>query len=77
MPPTASDRGSFTTTRTWSNPTTAARVSGELGRFLFWIHEVSGPIALGILTMAVAVAAVWATSPRRWLWRSWIGSKWL
>ena len=29
------------------NPATAARVSGELGRFLFWIHEASGPIALG------------------------------
>ena len=29
------------------NPTTAARVSGELGRFLFWIHEASGPIGAG------------------------------
>src|SRR6476661_2340897 len=40
------------------NPATAARVSGELGRFLFWIHEASGPIALGILTIAVTVAAI-------------------
>ena len=57
------------------NPTTAARVSGELGRFLFWIHEASAPIALGILTMAVAVAAVGYLAAAL-LWRSWIGSKW-
>src|SRR3954454_5002733 len=40
------------------NPATAARVSGELGRFMFWIHEASGPIAVEILTMAVTAASV-------------------
>ena len=58
------------------NPATAARVSGELGRFLFWIHEASGPIALGILTIAVAVGGGSAISPSAVLWRSWLGSKW-
>ena len=36
------------------NPATAEHVSGELARFLFWIHEASGPIALGILTIAAS-----------------------
>src|SRR3954470_10638374 len=40
------------------NPATAEHVSGELARFLFWIHEASGPIALGVLTIAVVAAAV-------------------
>jgi len=57
------------------NPDAAERVSGELGRILFWIHEASGPIALGVLTLAVIAAlvgyAVTAVS-----WRLWLGSKW-
>ena len=57
------------------NPATAARVSGELGRFLFWIHEASGPIALGILTIAVTVAAIGYLAAAL-VWRSWLESKW-
>jgi uncharacterized protein (DUF2062 family) len=57
------------------NPTTAARVSGELGRFLFWIHEASGPIALGILTMAVTAAAIGYLGAAL-VWRGWLESKW-
>src|SRR4051794_19434414 len=40
------------------NPATAERVSGDLGHILFWIHEASGPIAIGILTMAAVAALV-------------------
>jgi uncharacterized protein (DUF2062 family) len=57
------------------NPATAARVSGELGRFLFWIHEASGPIAVGILTIAVTAAAL-GYIVSALLWRSWLESKW-
>jgi len=57
------------------NPATAARVSGELSRFLFWIHEASGPIAVGILTIALA-AAVFGYLAAALVWRWWIDSKW-
>lgn len=40
------------------DPATTAQVSGELARFLFWVHEASGPIALGILTLAGAGALI-------------------
>src|SRR5258707_631160 len=40
------------------NSATAEQVSGELARFLFWIHEASGPIAVGIRTIAAVAAAV-------------------
>ena len=57
------------------NPATAERVSGEIGRFLFWIHEASGSIAVGVLTIAAIAAAVgYAISAL--LWRVWLGSKW-
>jgi uncharacterized protein (DUF2062 family) len=57
------------------NPATAEKVSGELGKFLFWIHEASGPIALGVLTIAVT-AAVLGYGVSAVLWRAWLGSKW-
>lgn len=57
------------------NPATAERVSGDLGHILFWIHEASGPIAIGILTMA-AVAALVGYVASALLWRAWIESKW-
>ena len=57
------------------NPATAEQVSGELARFLFWIHEASGPIALGVLTIAAAAAAI-GFGVSSVLWRAWLGSKW-
>ena len=42
--------------RTLVNPAAAERFSGELSRLLFWVHHASGPIALGVLTIAVAAA---------------------
>lgn len=57
------------------NPSTAEKVSGELGRFLFWIHEASGPIALGVLTIAVT-ASITGYVLSALLWRWWLGSRW-
>jgi uncharacterized protein (DUF2062 family) len=57
------------------NPDAAERVSGELGRILFWIHEASGPIALGVLTLA-AIAALVGYLVTAIVWRIWSHSKW-
>lgn len=59
------------------NPAAAERVSGELSRLLFWIHEASGPIAVGALSIAAAAAligyfsasVVWTSHLRRKLRR--------
>jgi uncharacterized protein (DUF2062 family) len=56
------------------NPAAAEQVSGELSRFLFWIHEASGPIALGILTIAIA-AAVAGYAVTAVIWRMWLANK--
>lgn len=40
------------------NPAAAERFSSELSRLLFWIHQASGPIAVGVLTIAFASAAI-------------------
>ncbi len=57
------------------DPAAAERLSGELSRALFWIHHASGPIALGILTMAVgfAIAGYLLASLA---WRYWSLSRW-
>jgi uncharacterized protein len=56
------------------NPAAAERFSGELSRLLFWIHQASGPIAVGVLTIAVAAAAIgYLTSGIAW--RAWLGSR--
>src|SRR3954452_6027640 len=56
------------------NPAAAERFSGELSRLLFSIHEASGPIAVGVLTIAVAAAALgYLTSGIAW--RAWLGSR--
>ncbi|MFL5208834.1 MAG: DUF2062 domain-containing protein [Sphingomicrobium sp.] len=57
------------------NPAVAEHVSGELGRFLFWIHEASGPVAIGVLTIA-AVAATLGYIVSAVLWRTWLASRW-
>ena len=57
------------------NPADAERFSSELSRMLFWIHQASGSIAVGVLTIAVAVAAIgYATSALAW--RFWCRSRW-
>jgi uncharacterized protein (DUF2062 family) len=57
------------------DPTVAERVSGELSRIVFWVHEASGPIAMGVLTIAVAAAAIgYVVSALLWRWR--LGMKW-
>ena len=57
------------------DPAAAQRFSGELSRFLFWIHHASGPIALGVLTISAAAAFLgYALSSVGW--RMWVGSKW-
>jgi len=57
------------------NPADAERFSGELSRLLFWIHEASGPIAVGVLTIA-AVAAALGYIAASLIWRFWSGSRW-
>ena len=57
------------------SPATAQRFSSELSRFLFWIHHASGPIAVGILTIA-AGAALLGYLASSLGWRLWLGSKW-
>ena len=57
------------------NPATAARFSSELSRLLFWAHEASGPIALGVLTIAGG-AALLGYLGSAVVWRSWLGSRW-
>src|SRR3954467_8813199 len=49
------------------NPAAAERFSGELSRLLFWVHQASGPIVLGVLTIAVGSALVgYAISALGW-----------
>jgi uncharacterized protein (DUF2062 family) len=57
------------------NPGAVEQVSGELSRFLFWIHHASGPIALGVVTIAI-VAAILGYGVSAIVWRVWLGSKW-
>ena len=57
------------------NPAAAERFSGELSRLLFWIHQASGPIALGVLTIAAAAAVVGYFGSML-VWRLWTRSRW-
>src|SRR3954468_4907921 len=57
------------------DPTAAERFSGELSRLLFWIHQASGPIALGVLTIAAA-AAVLGYLVSALVLRFWSQSRW-
>ena len=56
------------------NPAAAERFSSELSRLLFWIHQASGPIAMGVLTIAVAAAVIGYLGSAI-AWRSWLGSR--
>ena len=57
------------------DPAAAAQVSGELAHFMFWIREASGPIALGVLTVAFGMALI-GYLVSALLWRWWLASKW-
>ena len=57
------------------DPQAAKEVTGELGRCLFWIQNASGPIAVGILTIAASAALVGYVVSAL-VWRLWIRSKW-
>jgi uncharacterized protein (DUF2062 family) len=57
------------------DPAAAERFSSELSRLLFWVHHASGPIAVGILTMAVAFAIV-GYAAASLVWRFWSRSRW-
>jgi uncharacterized protein (DUF2062 family) len=57
------------------NPADAERFSSELSRFLFWIHQASGPIAVGVLTIAAGAALI-GYFVSSFAWRLWSGSRW-
>jgi uncharacterized protein (DUF2062 family) len=57
------------------NPGAAERFSSELSRLLFWIHQASGPIAIGVLTIAVGSAIVGYLASA-FVWRFWTQSRW-
>ena len=57
-----------------TNAAAAAHFSSELSRLLFWVHEASGPIALGILTIAVGAATL-GYALTAVAWRSWLSLK--
>jgi uncharacterized protein (DUF2062 family) len=54
---------------------TAARFSSELSRLLFWIHEASGSIAVGVLTIAAASAVIGYLAAAL-VWRFWSRRRW-
>jgi uncharacterized protein (DUF2062 family) len=57
------------------DPVGAKEASSELARLLFWLHHASGPIALGILTLASGAALIgYAASAIGW--RLWVARKW-
>lgn len=53
----------------------AVRFSSELGRMLFWLHHASGPIALGVLTIA-ASAALSGYLASSFAWKVRAGRRW-
>jgi uncharacterized protein (DUF2062 family) len=53
----------------------AQRFSSELGRMLFWLHHASGPIALGVLTIATT-AALTGYLASSFAWKLRAGRRW-
>jgi uncharacterized protein (DUF2062 family) len=53
------------------DPVAAQQASGELARMLFWLHHASGPIAMGIATIAICAAAGGYLLSAL-LWRIWV-----
>jgi uncharacterized protein (DUF2062 family) len=56
------------------DPVAAQEASSELGRMLFWLHHASGPIALGILTIAITAAATGYVVSAL-VWRLWADAR--
>lgn len=56
------------------NPADAARFSSELSRLLFWVHHASGPIAVGVLTIAILAAAVGYLGSAL-VWKAWLTNR--
>ena len=56
------------------NHATAERFSSEISRLLFWIHEASGSIAVGVLTIAAASALI-GYFVAALVWRFWSKSR--
>lgn len=53
----------------------ARQFSSELSRMLFWLHHASGPIAVGVLTIAATMAALgYFGSLLAWRFRA--GNRW-
>ena len=57
------------------DPHAAEHFSSELSRLLFWVHEASGSIAIGILTIALVLAVV-GYGFAALIWRYWSRSRW-
>jgi len=57
------------------NPADAERFSSELSRMLFWLHHASGPIAVGILTIATLMGA-FGYFASKLAWRIWCAKRW-
>src|SRR3954470_21489458 len=57
------------------NPAAAERFSSEISRIMFWYHQASGPIAMGVLTIAVSAALI-GYFGSAFVWRSWLASRW-
>jgi uncharacterized protein (DUF2062 family) len=57
------------------DPAAAERFSSELSRLLFWLHHASGPIAIGILTIAAVSAGIGYLCSAL-VWRGWSRSRW-
>ena len=57
------------------DPARAEQASGELGHWLCWIQNASGPIALGVLTISASAALIgYVVSSIVWRW--WTARKW-
>ena len=56
------------------DPAAAQEASSEIARMLFWLHHASGPIALGILTIALS-AAISGYVVSALIWRGWMRFK--
>lgn len=57
------------------NPAAAERFTSELSRLLFWVHQASGSIAIGVFTIAVVSAALGYLGASL-VWRFWSVSRW-